>query len=56
MQKPAKPYLVRSAGRPVSRPEPPIINDKAMADFTRVVEQTGILRASPEGGKRLDGD
>jgi hypothetical protein len=25
-------------------PEPSIINEKTIADFTRVVEQTGILR------------
>jgi hypothetical protein len=26
------------------RPEPSIINEKTIADFTRVVEQTGILK------------
>ena len=56
MQRPSKPHLVRSAGKPISRPQPSIINDKTIADFTRVVEQTGILRASPEGGKQPDGD
>ena len=55
MQKPSKPYLVRSAGKPISRPEPPIINDKTLADFTRVVEQTGILR-SPSEGEKQHGD
>ena len=55
MQKPSKPYLVRSAGKPVSRPEPSIINDKTLADFTRVVEQTGILR-SPSEGEKQHGD
>jgi hypothetical protein len=29
-------------------PEPSIINEKTLADFTRVVEQTGIL-AAPSG-------
>ena len=28
-------------------PEPSIINEKAIADFTRVVEQTGILSRKP---------
>ncbi len=27
--------------------EPSIINEKTVADFTRVVEQTGILMAQP---------
>ena len=28
-------------------PEPSIINEKTVADFTRVVEQTGILKRAP---------
>jgi hypothetical protein len=28
-------------------PEPSIVNEKAIADFTRVVEQTGILDGEP---------
>jgi hypothetical protein len=28
-------------------PEPSIINEKTVADFTRVVEQTGILERQP---------
>jgi hypothetical protein len=28
-------------------PEPSTINDKTIADFTRVVEQTGILERGP---------
>jgi hypothetical protein len=28
-------------------PEPSTINEKTIADFTRVVEQTGILRREP---------
>ena len=28
-------------------PEPSIINEKTVADFTRVVEQTGILEREP---------
>jgi hypothetical protein len=28
-------------------PEPSTINEKTIADFTRVVEQTGILERSP---------
>jgi hypothetical protein len=28
-------------------PEPSIINEKTIADFTRVVEQTGILEREP---------
>ena len=28
-------------------PEPSIINEKTIADFTRVVEQTGILERDP---------
>ena len=30
-----------------SEPEPSIINEKTIADFTRVVEQTGILKLEP---------
>jgi hypothetical protein len=30
-------------------PEPSTINEKTIADFTRVVEQTGILRGDPRG-------
>jgi hypothetical protein len=35
-------------------PEPSIVNEKAIADFTRVVEQTGILEreAQPKEGPR----
>jgi hypothetical protein len=28
--------------------EPPIVNDRTVADFTRVVEQTGILKRDPD--------
>jgi len=28
-------------------PEPSTINEKTIADFTRVVEQTGILKRNP---------
>jgi hypothetical protein len=34
---------IRQAGEP----EPSIINEKTVADFTRVVEQTGILDRQP---------
>jgi hypothetical protein len=30
-----------------SEPEPSIINEKTIADFTRVVRQTGILEREP---------
>jgi hypothetical protein len=30
-------------------PEPSTINEKTIADFTRVVEQTGILKRQPAG-------
>ena len=38
-------------------PEPSIINEKTVADFTRVVEQTGILERSAQiaQGRRLMG-
>jgi hypothetical protein len=32
-------------------PEPSIINEKTVADFTRVVEQTGILERQPRSAK-----
>jgi hypothetical protein len=32
-------------------PEPSIINEKTVADFTRVVEQTGILERQPRSPK-----
>jgi hypothetical protein len=32
---------------PSRDPEPSIINDRTIADFTRVVEQTGILERVP---------
>jgi hypothetical protein len=32
-------------------PEPSIINEKTIADFTRVVELTGILEREPAPGK-----
>jgi hypothetical protein len=31
--------------------EPSIINEKTIADFTRVVEQTGILKREPMADK-----
>ena len=34
--------------RPPREPEPSIINEKTIADFTRVVEQTGILKREPQ--------
>jgi hypothetical protein len=38
-------------------PEPSIINEKTIADFTRVVEQTGILqREQPAGEARSPPD
>jgi hypothetical protein len=33
--------------RHAREPEPSIINEKTVADFTRVVEQTGILEREP---------
>jgi hypothetical protein len=33
-------------------PEPSTINEKTIADFTRVVEQTGILKREPGGPGR----
>ena len=33
--------------RPSREAEPSIINEKTIADFTRVVEQTGILEQEP---------
>jgi hypothetical protein len=44
----APPFLTISTGRNLPdcrqprEPEPSIINEKTIADFTRVVEQTGI--------------
>jgi hypothetical protein len=35
--------------RQLREPEPSIINEKTIADFTRVVVQTGILVATSEG-------
>ncbi len=35
--------------RRLREPEPSIINEKTIADFTRVVVQTGILVATSEG-------
>jgi hypothetical protein len=34
-------------------PEPSIVNEKTVADFTRVVEQTGILKREPLAGASL---
>jgi hypothetical protein len=34
-------------------PEPSIINEKTIADFARVVEQTGILEQEPAPAKPL---
>jgi hypothetical protein len=34
--------------RQSKEPEPSIINEKTVADFTRVVEQTGILDRQPQ--------
>ena len=36
-----------------SEPDPSTINEKTIADFTRVVEQTGILEREPAAAKRL---
>jgi hypothetical protein len=33
--------------RQAKTPEPSIINEKTLADFKRVIEQTGILRPEP---------
>ncbi len=33
--------------RQSKEPEPSIISEKTIADFTRVVEQTGILQRAP---------
>jgi hypothetical protein len=40
--------------RQTREPEPSIVNEKTIADFTRVVEQTGILEreAQPKEGPR----
>jgi hypothetical protein len=35
-------------------PEPSTINEKTIADFTRVVEQTGILARDEAAGKPSD--
>jgi hypothetical protein len=35
-----------AGARSGSEPEPSIIDEKTIADFTRVVEQTGILRTA----------
>jgi hypothetical protein len=35
--------------RQLREPEPSTINEKTIADFTRVVEQTGILAQEPSG-------
>jgi hypothetical protein len=39
--------------RQPSKPEPSTINEKTIADFTRVVEETGILQREPpaDGGQ-----
>ena len=39
--------------RQSKEPEPSIINEKTVADFTRVVEQTGILEREPAAAKPL---
>jgi len=36
---------------PRTAPQPSTINEKTLADFTRVVELTGILAALPAGPK-----
>jgi hypothetical protein len=36
-------------------PEPSTINEKTIADFTRVVEQTGILERSPSATHEVHG-
>ena len=39
--------------RQAAEPEPSIINEKTIADFTKVVEQTGILKTPvPEDADR----
>jgi hypothetical protein len=38
--------------RQSNEPEPSIINQKTIADFTRVVKQTGILEREPLDGLR----
>jgi len=51
----APPFLTILIGRNLPKiqqqrgPEPSIINEKTIADFTRVVEQTGILEREPTG-------
>ena len=35
--------------RQSKEPEPSIINERTIADFTRVVEQTGILKPADSG-------
>jgi hypothetical protein len=34
-------------------PQPSIVNEKTIADFTRVVEQAGILEREPAAAKHL---
>jgi hypothetical protein len=34
-------------------PEPSIVNEKTIADFTCVIEQTGILEREPDATKTL---
>ena len=34
-------------------PQPSIVNEKTIADFTRVVKQTGILERQPAAAKPL---
>jgi hypothetical protein len=34
--------------RQARTPQPSIINEKTLADFNRVIEQTGILRPKPK--------
>ena len=47
----AAPGCTRNRNLPTIRqprePEPSTINEKTLADFTRVVEQTGILEREP---------
>jgi hypothetical protein len=43
--------LPKITGQP-TKPEPSIINEKTIADFTRVVEQTGILKRESAGDEQ----
>jgi hypothetical protein len=47
--RPDNPDRPQPADNPAAgEPEPSIITEKTIADFTRVVEQTGMLRRQPD--------